>query len=51
MHAIHQRYTDTGHAADAYHRIDIRGTIRYLVVPQENRVIADITRPTALSEP
>jgi uncharacterized protein (DUF427 family) len=39
-----------GHAADAYHRIDIRQTSRHLVVRHEGRVIADSTRPVALYE-
>jgi uncharacterized protein (DUF427 family) len=39
-----------GHAADAYHRIDIRQTSRHLVVRREGRVIADSTRPLALYE-
>ena len=39
-----------GHAADPYHRIDIRGTSRHLVVRDGDRVIADTTRPVALYE-
>jgi uncharacterized protein (DUF427 family) len=39
-----------GHAADAYHRIDIRPTSRHLVVRQGDRVIADTTSPLALYE-
>jgi len=39
-----------GHAADAYHRIDIRQTGRHLVVRHEGRVIADSTRPVVLYE-
>jgi uncharacterized protein (DUF427 family) len=39
-----------GHAADAYHRIDIRATSRHLVVRHGNQVIADTTRPLALYE-
>jgi uncharacterized protein (DUF427 family) len=39
-----------GHAADAYHRIDIRRTSRHLVVKLDNRVIADTTRPVVLFE-
>jgi uncharacterized protein (DUF427 family) len=39
-----------GHAADAYHRIDIRQTSRHLVVRHEGRMIADSTRPLALYE-
>jgi len=34
-----------GHAADSYHRIDIRQTSRHLVVRHEGWVIADTTRP------
>ncbi|HEX4061801.1 MAG TPA: DUF427 domain-containing protein [Streptosporangiaceae bacterium] len=40
----------TGHAADGYHRIDIRQTSRHLVVRYQDRVIADSTRPLALYE-
>jgi uncharacterized protein (DUF427 family) len=39
-----------GHAADAYHRIDIRQTSRHLVVRHGDLVIADTTRPLALYE-
>jgi uncharacterized protein (DUF427 family) len=39
-----------GHAADPYHRIDIRQTSRHLVVRSENQVIANSTRPLALYE-
>jgi uncharacterized protein (DUF427 family) len=39
-----------GHAADPYHRIDIRPTGRQLVVRDGERVVADTTRPLALYE-
>ncbi|AQT79661.1 hypothetical protein B1R94_10830 [Mycolicibacterium litorale] len=39
-----------GHAADPYHRIDIRSTTRHLVVRDGARVIADTDRPLALYE-
>ena len=39
-----------GHAADPYHRIDIRQTSRHLVVRDGDRVIADTSRPLALYE-
>jgi uncharacterized protein (DUF427 family) len=39
-----------GHAADPYHRIDIRTTSRHLVVRQADQVIADTARPLALYE-
>jgi uncharacterized protein (DUF427 family) len=39
-----------GHAADSYHRIDIRATSRHLVVRHDGQVIADTTRPLALYE-
>jgi uncharacterized protein (DUF427 family) len=39
-----------GHAADAYHRIDIRATSRHIVVRDGDRVIADTRRPLALYE-
>jgi uncharacterized protein (DUF427 family) len=39
-----------GHAADPYHRIDIRRTDRHLTVRHDGKVIADSTRPLALYE-
>jgi uncharacterized protein (DUF427 family) len=39
-----------GHAADPYHRIDVRQTSRHLVVRYQDRVIADSSRPLALYE-
>lgn len=39
-----------GHAADVYHRIDIRSTSRHLVVRDGDRVVADTARPLALYE-
>jgi uncharacterized protein (DUF427 family) len=39
-----------GHAADSYHRIDIRQTSRHLIVRHRDRVIADSKRPLALYE-
>ena len=39
-----------GHAADPYHRIDIRQASRHLVVRSGDRVIAGTTRPLALYE-
>ena len=39
-----------GHAADSYHRIDIRQTSRHLTVRHQDRVIADSTRPLVLYE-
>ena len=39
-----------GHAADSYHRIDIRQTSRSLVVRHHDRVVADSSRPMALYE-
>jgi uncharacterized protein (DUF427 family) len=39
-----------GHAADAYHRIDIRQSSRHLIVRLGDRVIADTTRPVVLFE-
>src|ERR1043166_5685840 len=39
-----------GHAADSYHRIDIRQTSRRLVVRDHDRIIADTKRPLALYE-
>ena len=39
-----------GHAADSYHRIDIRQASRRLVVRSGDRVIADSARPVALYE-
>jgi uncharacterized protein (DUF427 family) len=39
-----------GHAADPYHRIDIRHTSRHLVVRAGDRVVADTTSPLVLYE-
>ena len=39
-----------GHAADSYHRIDIRQTSRHLVVRDRDRVVADTKRPLVLHE-
>jgi uncharacterized protein (DUF427 family) len=39
-----------GHAADPYHRIDIRHTSRHLVVRAGDRVVADATNPLVLYE-
>jgi uncharacterized protein (DUF427 family) len=39
-----------GHAADSYHRIDIRQSSRHLVVRHQDRTIADTTRPLVLFE-
>jgi uncharacterized protein (DUF427 family) len=39
-----------GHAADSYHRIDIRQASRNLVVRYRDRIIADTTRPVVLYE-
>ncbi len=39
-----------GHAADSYHRIDIRRASRNLVVRHRDRIIADTTRPRVLYE-
>jgi uncharacterized protein (DUF427 family) len=39
-----------GHAADSYHRIDIRQASRRLLVRHQDRVIADSTRPRVLYE-
>jgi hypothetical protein len=39
-----------GHAADSYHRIDIRQTSRHLLVRCGERLIADSTRPLVLYE-
>lgn len=39
-----------GHAADSYHRIDIRQSSRHLVVRSGSRIIADTKRPVVLYE-
>lgn len=39
-----------GHAADAYHRIDIRQSSRHLVVRDGERVVAETKRPVVLFE-
>jgi uncharacterized protein (DUF427 family) len=53
-HAIDAFYEEDerilGHAADPYHRIDIRRTSRHLVVQHAGRVIADTHVPSVLYE-
>jgi uncharacterized protein (DUF427 family) len=39
-----------GHAADPYHRVDIRSTSRHLAVRDGDRIIADMHRPVVLYE-
>jgi uncharacterized protein (DUF427 family) len=39
-----------GHAADSYHRIDIRQTSRHLQVRSHDRLVADSKRPLVLFE-
>ncbi len=39
-----------GHAADPYHRIDIRRTSRHLVVRHRDRIVADSRSPLVLYE-
>ena len=39
-----------GHAADPYHRIDIRHTSRHLVVRAGDRIVAETTNPLVLYE-
>ena len=39
-----------GHAADSYHRIDVRQSSRRLLVRQGDRTVADTTRPLVLYE-
>jgi uncharacterized protein (DUF427 family) len=39
-----------GHAADSYHRIDIRQSSRRIVVRHRDRIIADTKRPLVLYE-
>ena len=39
-----------GHAADAYHRIDLRQSSRHLVVKDGTKLVADTTRPIVLFE-
>jgi uncharacterized protein (DUF427 family) len=39
-----------GHAADPYHRIDIRRTSRHLVVRRDDQVVADTRAPLVLYE-
>ncbi|MEB3979770.1 DUF427 domain-containing protein [Mycobacterium sp. 663a-19] len=45
-----ERERIVGHAADAYHRIDIRSTSRHLVVQDGEQMIADTKHPLALYE-
>lgn len=39
-----------GHAADSYHRIDIRKTSRHLIVRYQDRIVADTRQPMVLYE-
>jgi len=39
-----------GHAADSYHRIDIRQSSRHLLVRYRDRIVAETKRPLALYE-
>jgi uncharacterized protein (DUF427 family) len=39
-----------GHAADSYHRIDIRQSSRHLVIRHDDRVVAESKRPMVLYE-
>jgi uncharacterized protein (DUF427 family) len=39
-----------GHAADSYHRVDIRQSSRHLVVSHQDRTVADTKRPVVLYE-
>lgn len=39
-----------GHAADPYHRIDIRASSRHLTVHHDGRTVAETSRPLALYE-
>lgn len=39
-----------GHAADSYHRIDIRQTSRRLIIRDHDRIIVDTKRPVVLYE-
>jgi len=39
-----------GHAADSYHRIDVRQTSRHLVVSHHDRIVADTRQPMVLYE-
>jgi uncharacterized protein (DUF427 family) len=40
----------TGHAADSYHRIDIRQTSRRLIIRHHDRILVDTKRPVVLYE-
>jgi uncharacterized protein (DUF427 family) len=51
MHAFYEEDERIlGHAADSYHRIDIRLTSRHLIVHHGNHVVADTKRPLVLFE-
>jgi uncharacterized protein (DUF427 family) len=39
-----------GHAADSYHRIDIRQSSRHIVVRYQDRIVADSKKPVVLYE-
>src|SRR5262249_47698689 len=53
-HAMEAFYEEderiVGHAADSYHRIDIRQTSRHLVVQHGDQIVADTKRPRVLYE-
>ena len=47
---LRRRQRIVGHAADSYHRIDIRQTSRHLLVRCGERLVADSSRPLVLYE-
>jgi len=50
MDAFYEEDERMGHAADSYHRIDIRQSSRSMVVRHHDRIIADTRRPLVLYE-
>ena len=50
MDAYEEDERIVGHAADSYHRIDIRQASRSLVVRDRDRIVADTKRPVVLYE-
>jgi len=50
MDAFYEEDERMGHAADSYHRIDIRQSSRSMVVRHHDRIIADTRRPLVLDE-
>jgi uncharacterized protein (DUF427 family) len=50
MDAFYEEERILGHAADPYHRVDIRRSSRHLVVQQDDQVVADTRSALVLYE-